>query len=647
MKRTKLLQSIPYPLLKVPEKKKDKVLLVSQIIIDGCKQTLNINLYHEGILKARYFADPEEKQHCAFVDGKWTSNTISNVSRMCRSMVPVRGVWACYSGDYDWASDVDKETALEFLDTYSITGWEEDVSYQKRAKAMQRKKDRIEEMMAAVPTVPEEMDRWLEEEIFPEEYLFVTTKGEREYYKCTKCGASSWKKKKFRQYSIVECPKCRARVKVEKKSDKKFKYANVILLQIVSKDTWVERQFRAEAWWHSDGTRRIDLNENIRAMMPKGMSWGKVYYGDLKNADEFEQEWWDKNTWNRNFQRSYLYPCNLKEVMPFGSLEHTGMEILAEKKIKFNVNRVLIDWCKEPRMEYLIKSGLTNLTAELINHYWRFPDNFDSDAGRLKGFLRIDGNRLSRLKRLNGNLNTLLWLQYEQETGKKITDEALAFLGKSRLVPDRCTEILQAMGSLNRMANYIRKQKVAPSQVIGTWRDYLRMAEEEGMDITDDIIRLPKDLKARHDALVEIRNARKDEERLKKEHEKYRKLDMGILSHLPDARRYFWQDDKYMIIPAGKCEELIKEGRELHHCVGASDIYMRNMAEGRTWILFLRKKDDLEKAYYTIEIRLSDDAVLQWYSAYDRQPDSGEIRAVLDRYGSYLRRQRQRITLTA
>lgn len=647
MKRAKLLKSIPYPLPEVPEKEKDEVLLVSQIVIDGTKQTLNINLYYQGTLKARYFADPEEKQHCAYIDGNWTSNVLANISRMCRSLEPVRGAWACCSGVYEWASKRDREIAVDFLDTYSVTAWEEDVSYQKRAKAAQRKKERIEEIMAAVPTVPDELESWLREEIFPEEYLYVKTKGQRSYYSCTKCGTSSWTTKKFKQYQKVECPRCGVAVKVEKKETDKNKHANIILLQIVDENTWIERQFRAKTQWSPDGTKRIDLHENIRALIPKGKSWGKPYYGEIPNADEFEQDWWDKNFRNCQFQRSYLYPYNLSEVLPFGSLEYTGMEILAGRKIKFNVNKVLINWCAVPRMEYLIKSGLTSLSTELINDHWGFPYDFNSVARKLSEFLMIDGNRLNRLKNLNGSLNTLRWLQYEQDSGKKITDETLTFLDRSGLSPECCTEILQALGSPNRMANYIRKQKIAPSKILRTWRDYLRMAEEEGLDITDDIVRLPKDLKARHDALVEIRNARNDQKRMKREEDKYRKLDAKILSRLPDVKRYFWQDEKYMIIPAGKCEELMKEGRELHHCVGASDTYMRSMAEGRTWILFLRRKKDLKKAYYTIEVNMKNDNIIQWYSEYDRQPNKEAIKAVLVKYKSYLSRQRQRITLTA
>ena len=161
------------------------------------------------------------------------------------------------------------------------------------------------------------------------------------------------------------------------------------------------------------------------------------------------------------------------------------------------------------------------------------------------------------------------------------------------------------------------------------------------MDTTDDIVRLPKDLKARHDQLVERINARRDEERRMKEKEKYAYLDARIRERLPDAKRYFWEDDTYMIVPAGRCEELVEEGRALHHCVGANDFYMTAMAEGRSWILFLRKKSELDKPYYTIEIDMYTDEIKQYYSEYDRQPDKEAIRKVLDKFRKSLRRTRK------
>lgn len=169
------------------------------------------------------------------------------------------------------------------------------------------------------------------------------------------------------------------------------------------------------------------------------------------------------------------------------------------------------------------------------------------------------------------------------------------------------------------------------------------MARQERMDTTDDIVRLPKDLKARHDQLVERINARRDKERMIKEKEKYVRLNAQIEKRLPEVRRYFWEDDTYMIIPAGRCEELIEEGRTLHHCVGASDTYMNAMAEGRSWILFLRRKSEMDKPYYTIEINMYTDKILQYYSEYDRQPNKEEIRKVLDKFKQSLKKTRVRV----
>ena len=69
------------------------------------------------------------------------------------------------------------------------------------------------------------------------------------------------------------------------------------------------------------------------------------------------------------------------------------------------------------------------------------------------------------------------------------------------------------------MVNYMKKQKTSPKSLAQIWADYLRMAQNEGLDVTDDIVRLPKDLKARHDELVERINARRDAERVIKEAE--------------------------------------------------------------------------------------------------------------------------------
>ena len=143
--------------------------------------------------------------------------------------------------------------------------------------------------------------------------------------------------------------------------------------------------------------------------------------------------------------------------------------------------------------------------------------------------------------------------------------------------------------------------------------------------------------------MVERINARKNEKQLQEARKKYKKKDQEIMVHLPETRKYFWENEEYMIIPAGKCEELVREGQQLHHCVGASDLYMDRMAEGKSWILFLRKKEDINTPYYTIEIDMESNKIKQWYSAFDRKPDEEKIQKLLSTFTKQITKPKARI----
>lgn len=642
MKRTKLLQNTP---CETPSSASEDVQAVSQIVeVDG-RRILDIDLFYEGKLRGRYFADKEEQNWAANVDGKWYTCRMNNVARLCKDMSTLKSDYYYCSSDWDFVTKKDKKTALDYLDTYSLSYFEDQVRARKSEAAIERKRRRIDEMMGRIPCVPDEMERWLEDEIFPERYLFIKKGKKRTDFFCTACGGQSWRKKGWKHGEDTICPKCGTSVKAYSRKQERTEKAPVVLLQTFGEE-WVERQFRAVCTWKTGEIKKIELYEELRAIIPKGECWGKVWYGINNDADEFAQDFWDKNPISKQFRSSYLYPGNLAEVLPYGELQNSGLDLLAKQGVKLNVNKYITTFHQRTWMEYLAKAGLSRLVADVVEKYgwWGNPNAIRTNAASVKAALKLDGNRTNRMKQLNGGLNTLEWLQYEAESeasGKriKISQESLEYLNKKNVEKGNCEEILKELGSVNRMVNYMKKQRISPRTLTQTWRDYLRMARDEGMDTTDDIVRLPKDLKARHDQLVDLRNARQNAERMEKEKKKYAVLDKRIREHLPEVKRYFWEDDTYMIIPAGKCQELMEEGRALHHCVGSSDTYMEKMAGGKSWILFLRKKAELKKPYYTIEIRMEDDKVLQYYSEFDRKPDSAKISKVLDRYKKSIRRQ--------
>lgn len=634
MKRKDLLDIEP---CEAPETDREGIQAAAQLSEVNGAIWLNIDLFDGQLLKGRYFAN--KKTWYAWI-GEWTQMRMKNVVRAINGEKALKGASYWWENDdYHYASEKDREMVNNYLGTI-LSYFEDHVLGERTVKRMQRKQERINAVMDLVPTVPDRMAQWLDEEIFTEGYLFVDEKGNRNYYTCTKCGKRSWTTRKFAQYKQIACPKCGSLVKVEKRREQRNRREQIVLIQGLRDGRWIERQFKAECQWSRSG-KEIELYENVRCLLRKGEHWGDMYYGTLNQADELEQEWWDKKSRNQQFQRSYLYPYNLDEVLPDTGLQYLGLDQIAKKGRKINVNRMIIGSVGREYLEYLVKSGLLRLAEETCQIYWKEP--LDPYAKTMQDLLKINGDRISRLKQIDGGMAALSWLRWEEEAEgeRKLSQEALEYLEQKNMYPNDCEKILQAVGSPTRMVNYLKKHKKA---TVSLWTDYLQMAEEEGMDIEDDIVCRPKDIKARHDELVERRNERQDAEKIKKNQEKYRAMNQEIVKYLPCVARFFWESEQYEIIPAGRCEELIKEGRILHHCVGASDRYMEKMAAGESWILFLRKKEDLETPYYTIEISMKTDRILQWYSAYDRKPQEKTIQKVLKQFLTEIKQKQVRIS---
>lgn len=118
-------------------------------------------------------------------------------------------------------------------------------------------------------------------------------------------------------------------------------------------------------------------------------------------------------------------------------------------------------------------------------------------------------------------------------------------------------------------------------------RDYWRMAATLDMDLDNDQVRWPRDLKAAHDYASKAYN-RKKTKILKAEFEK-RREQLAPLS---------WNCDGLLIRPCATQEEMINEGKQLHHCVAR---YAEDHAMGKTAIFLIRQESEPDKPFFTLE----------------------------------------------
>ena len=72
------------------------------------------------------------------------------------------------------------------------------------------------------------------------------------------------------------------------------------------------------------------------------------------------------------------------------------------------------------------------------------------------------------------------------------------------------------------------------------------------------------------------------------------------------------------------------------------DHYMKKMAAGDSWICFLRKKGEIDTPWYTIEISMKDDHIIQYYSMFDRRPEKEKVQKILKTYLRNVKKNRQR-----
>ena len=154
--------------------------------------------------------------------------------------------------------------------------------------------------------------------------------------------------------------------------------------------------------------------------------------------------------------------------------------------------------------------------------------------------------------------------------------------------------------------------------------DYLKFAQELGYNLADPQNRFPPKLKELHDRLAEqvqqLQNA---------------ELDIQIKDVAKALERFTWSADGLMIRPAHSAAELQTEGKLLHHCVGT---YATRYAEGETALFFIRKEEQPDVPYYTLELNESNMTVKQNHGDHNHL-QTPEIKGFEEKWLAWAKKQ--------
>ena len=580
----------------------------------GNSMVLHMDVSEFGKVILRYFADrPAGRWLCYGEHAGWSQMGLFSAVDYELS----RGDYECWGNRYrlyrvNSKPEFDRESR-DIVDLYmdgQHRRWAEDTEWKirlwetgrreaKRELAVTRHRNRINELMDRVPALPDDFEDWLKKEIFPEDFLYVRKQGGKTEYICTACGKTGKRSSLARVGEETVCPRCGRAVKVRSRNRKyKAQTAAVVLLQTATMprdrkdplkglfpehDVYVERQMTVECR-PLEGRKELRIYEHIRAVIPKGEHWGDVYYGEFADGTPEHQSFRDTNPMNRRWKMSYLYPNNLGEVLPAAGMEHSGIDILARKKIPVNVDYFIVKYPSMTWIEYLIKAGLYRLVQDIVNNSWDYSgESVVRTSGRnLQECLMLDAAGVNRLKQLNGGRATLEWLRVEKKTGRRISQESLEFLTVNRISPweNTTAKMLKAIGSPNRMANYLKKQMektgYAASTVLSTWHDYMDMCRRLNKQTDAEIVYKPKDVNLAHDECLALLKREDAGKRAAEVREKFPEAEPNLQLI---ADKYNFGNDEYLIIVPESIEDrlIVQVGIVIVHFIGIGAVVVNHV----------------------------------------------------------------------
>lgn len=524
---------------------------------------------------------------------------------------PDKGTWTYSMIDLDYgmvqADEASIHSVREFTGGKSndismmIRHMQLHINAEKNSKKMKRRMEVIHRRMETVPAMPKGFRSWALRQL-PEHYVTILPyRGKKDTEGiCSHCGTQNTFTG-VKPKDIIRCPDCRKKAVV-----KRFDWENKNPIPVVEQkkelilfqqtvEGFVERHFIV---WKDISIKheRSDFYETGRIFYISGK---RIYYYHKYSCYTNKTFWDDTNLYGMNsivLGNGVVYPYNIHGY-PDTKYRYSAIELLC-KEPGFMPIRYLEYYDQAPEYEMMVKVGLRRLAVETNPYY------LNRDAKKPWELLNLSKEFFHRLRDINGGSLALNWLQYASGNKLSISDQSVKYLEKEQIDPERLRFILGSkwMG-IDKTVHYLQKQsrllKQKTCDVVEMWEDYIAMAERQKLMLQSQRIHAPKDLKLAHAEMVSLCGGADISKRAAEIAQNYPDVD-AICRSITD--KYSYQGKEFCIVVPEKIEDIIMEGRKLSHCLDKQDKYFDRIQRHESYIVFLRRMEDPQKPYYTLEI---------------------------------------------
>lgn len=321
-------------------------------------------------------------------------------------------------------------------------------------------------------------------------------------------------------------------------------------------------------------------------------SGNKIVYYDVHpdRFTEWKNEWTFYDDWEMTDPETFLEENNLP---------YTGWN--EGKGWGLGFTEYLTQYLENPKVELLSKAGL----GKWIRHI-RY---LDTTKKSLHEIFKIKPECVPLLKEPGFGLQELFICR---KTGEKDYVRIMAITARDKVRKEYQRQYSQCFNKNNDIVRILDDKKTVEYcfrhrgsyTFCRDYIDYLRDLEKIGA-ISDTRLLYPEKLNDAHqEVLQQIRISESKE------------LIEGFLKSYRKYKKYRYSNENYLIRPVKEPMELYSESDALHHCVRSYD---KNVAKDTTEIMFIRKINEADVPFYTLELK--NKKVIQVRGSHNCDPD--------------------------
>ena len=517
------------------------------------------------------------------------------------------------------------------------------ISYRKELERKWKKQRAIIDRMKYVPVLPRDLKGFIHREVMPQYIFYDYQRKAPGHAYCTAC-RHEVRLAAAKHNTSGLCPRCKKKItfKCRGRRGRIFDRETVQVLQKAEGNGLVLRIIKVyRSFADSDIPNHFEIWENARqfiTLSSSGQCSVDAYYYHYKAGYDLTP-WCNGyrpvfDRWKYNFtadMSGVLYQRNLSDTLKDTPWAYSQLEAFSGIASFSGVATFLSAYIKRPKIEHLIKMKLYRLVSGIIYGGYSYSAlqaiNFNGE--NMRAILGIDRPYFPLLRELNPSIDQLhLIRQLLQADHKPSTEQIKWFIASKISNADAAKELLAHM-SVHKLQRYV-EQQFAPKDeaalkrvdyykintLITDYHDYLCMCKELQYDVKNSFILFPRELKAAHDSVAKTLKDKRTAE-----HEK------AIAGSFDEwQKRYQYQSKELMMIPPHSAKEIVDEGAALHHCVR---LYVKNVAEKKSVILFVRSVDEPDKSLCTVEVK---DGQVTQARGFDNEEPPAQITAFIEQW---------------